>query len=174
MHIQPLDLTHSTAYCALRLRALKEHPDAFTSSFREEARRPLADTTQRLSNPAESLWGAFDGTQLVDMAGMSRENRVKNRHKAHLVGMYMASEHAGQGVGTALVAAVVRHAAAHQVALLVLAVTDGNQTAPALYERAGFVAFGVEPDAIRVQGARLGKRHRALQLPIPTESPHDA
>ena len=30
------------------------------------------------------------------------------------------------------------------------------------------------PDTIRVQGVRLGKRHGALQLPIPTESHHDA
>ena len=29
------------------------------------------------------------------------------------------------------------------------------------------------PDAIRVQGVRLAKRHRAFQLPTPTESPHD-
>ena len=84
MHIQPLDLTHSTAYRALRLRALQDHPDAFTSSFEEEAQRPPADTTQRMTSAAESLWGAFDGPHLV---GMSRENRVKNRHKAHLVGM---------------------------------------------------------------------------------------
>ena len=176
MHIQRLDLTHSTAYRALRLRALQDHPDAFTSSFEEEAQRPLADTTQRMTAPAESLWGAFDGPQLVGMVGMSRETRVKNRHKAHLVGMYVAPEHAGHGVGAALVAAVVQHAAAHQVALLVLTVTDGNQAAQALYERAGFVSFGVEPDAIRVQGVRLGKRHMALQLPTPTESEslHDA
>ena len=54
MHIQPLHLTHSTADRALRLRALQHHPDAFTSSFEEEAQRPLADTTQRMTAPAES------------------------------------------------------------------------------------------------------------------------
>lgn len=174
MHIQRLDLTHSTAYRALRLRALQDHPDAFTSSFEEEAQRPLADTTQRLSTPAECLWGAFDGPQLVGMVGLSRETRIKNQHKAHLVGMYVAPEHTGQGVGAALVAAVLQHAAATGVALLVLTVTDGNHAAQALYERAGFVSFGVEPDAIRVQGVPLGKRHMALQLPTPTESPHAA
>lgn len=174
MHINALGPADATAYRALRLRALREHPDAFTSSFEEEAERPLADTTQRLSNPAERLWGAFDGPQLVGMVGMSRETRVKNQHKAHLVGLHVAPEHAGQGVGAALVAAVVQHAAAHPLALLVLTVTDGNQAAQALYERAGFTSFGVEPDAIRVNGVRLGKRHMALQLPTPMKAPHDA
>ena len=174
MHIQALGTADAPAYRALRLRALREHPDAFTSSVEEEAQRPLADTTQRLSHPAETLWGAFDGPQLVGMVGMSRETRLKNRHKAHLVGMYVAPEHTGRGVGAALVAAVLQHASAHQVALLVLTVTDGNQAAQALYERAGFASFGVEPDAIRVNGVRLGKRHMALQLPTSIESRHDA
>ena len=174
MHINALGPADATAYRALRLRALREHPDAFTSSFEEEAERPLADTTQRLSNPAERLWGAFDGPQLVGMVGMSRETRLKNRHKARLVGLYVAPEHAGRGVGAALVAAVVQHAVAHPLALLVLTVTDGNQAAQALYERAGFTSFGVEPDAIRVNGVRLGKRHMALQLSTPMKAPHDA
>jgi ribosomal protein S18 acetylase RimI-like enzyme len=173
MHINTLGITDAPAYRALRLRALREHADAFTSSFEEEAERPLADTIQRLSNPAERLWGAFDGPQLVGMVGISHETRLKNRHKAHLVGMYVAPEHAGQGVGAALVAAVVQHAAARQLALLVLTVTDGNHAAQALYERAGFVSFGVEPDAIRVNGVSLGKRHMALQLLTPLKAPHD-
>ena len=36
--------------------------------------------------------------------------------------------------------------------------------ATALFAPAGFVSFGVEPDAIRVDGISLGKRHRAIQF----------
>ena len=51
------------------------------------------------------------------------------------------------------------------VELIVLTVTEGNQAALALYRRAGFAAFGIEPDAVRVHGVSLGKIHMAVQLP---------
>ena len=98
MHLQPLDQIQNRAYRAMRLRALHEHPGAFTASFEEDAQRPLAGTTQRMTAPAELLWDAFDGPLLTVMTSMRREIRVKNRHKAHLVGMNVAKEHAGKGV----------------------------------------------------------------------------
>lgn len=171
MQIKTLDTTDATAYRDLRLRALHENPDAFTSSFEEENKRPLEATVQRLTTTTEQLWGAFDGPHLIGMVGMSRESRVKNRHKAHLVGLYVVPEHAGQGVGAALVAAVLHHAADCQIALLVLTVTEGNRAAQALYERADFVSFGVEPDAIRINGVSLAKRHMARQHNALLESP---
>ena len=70
MHIQRLDMTHSTAYRDLRLRALQAPTDAFTARFEDEAQHPLADTTQRMTAPAESLWSAFDGPKLAGMVGM--------------------------------------------------------------------------------------------------------
>mgnify|MGYP003410426199 CR=1 FL=1 len=39
--------TDAASYRALRLRALSEHPEAFTSSFDEETVRPLSWSTQR-------------------------------------------------------------------------------------------------------------------------------
>jgi ribosomal protein S18 acetylase RimI-like enzyme len=165
MDIRRLHLFDAPGYRALRLRGLREHADAFTSSFEEEALRPLADTERRLASSAEKLWGAFAGGELVGMVGLSRETRLKCRHKATLVGMYVADEFAGRGWGRALVETVVREVRACGVALVVLTVTDGNQAACALYTRAGFATLGIEPDAIRVNGIGYGKRHMFLQLP---------
>jgi GNAT superfamily N-acetyltransferase len=165
MQIRRLEVSDAPIYRELRLRGLREHPDAFTSSFEEENQRPPADTEKRLSPASDTtMWGAFvDGT-LAGVVGMTRETRLKNRHKATLVAMYVAPEYGGQGLGLALVNTVVQAANAAGVELLVLTVTEGNKQAAGLYARAGFAPFGIEPDAIRVNGVPFGKQHMFLQL----------
>ena len=165
MQIRPLQLPDACAYRAFRLRGLRAHPDAFTSSFEEENLRPLADTERRLAAAGtEKLWGAFAGGDMAGMVGLSCETRAKNRHKAALVGLYVADDFTGRGLGRALVQTVLREAAACGIELVILTVTDGNRAACRLYENAGFTAFGVEPDAIRVDGVSFGKQHMFLQL----------
>ena len=166
MQIRRLQVCDALIYRAFRLRALQEHPDAFTSSFEEENVRPLADSEKRLAaEGAEKFWGAFVEGEMAGMVGLDCETRAKCRHQAALVGMYVASEHAGQGLGRALVAAVLQGARASGVELVVLSVTDGNKAACALYTRAGFRTLGVQPDAIRVGGVSFGKQFMYLQLP---------
>jgi ribosomal protein S18 acetylase RimI-like enzyme len=165
MDIRPLVPSDAPVYRALRLRALREHAEAFTSDHDEDEKLPLAATEKRLQpGNGKHFWGAFEGPALRGMVGMEREQRSKTRHKAKVVGMYVAPEVAGQGVGRALLDRLVAEARASGVELLVLTVTDGNQAATALYERAGFHSFGVEPDAIRVDGRRFGKRHMVFQM----------
>jgi GNAT superfamily N-acetyltransferase len=165
MQIRRLEIPDAPVYRELRLRGLREHPDAFTSSFEEENLRPPADTEKRLAATSDTvMWGGFLEGALAGVVGMTRETRLKNRHKATLVAMYVAPEYGGRGLGLALVNTVVQAAKAAGVELLVLTVTEGNRQAAALYERAGFAAFGVEPDAIRVNGVPFGKQHMYLQL----------
>ena len=40
--IRELTPDDAVSYCTLRLRMLREHPEAFTSSFEEESQKPLA------------------------------------------------------------------------------------------------------------------------------------
>lgn len=164
MMIRRLTTADAAALRELRLRALRECPDAFTSSYEEEAPRPLEDSARRLANPDIAFWGAWEGDALVGMVGLDRETRAKNRHKATVVAMYVAPGQAGRGAGRALLDALVAHARSEGLSQLVLTVTEGNARATRLYERAGFRSFGVEPRAIRVNGRDLGKNHMALAL----------
>ncbi len=79
------------------------------------------------------FWGAFEGETLRGMVGLERERRSKTRHKAKVVGMYVAPEVVGQGVGRALLDRLVAEARAggielHDGQVLGLArLADGRQ-----------------------------------------------
>ncbi len=97
--------------------------------------------------------------------GWSREARTKNRHKAHVFGMFVATEYAGRGIGAALLAHLVAEVRRDPGILqLILTVTETNLSARSLYERAGFRSFGVEPRAIRVADEFFDKNHMILFL----------
>ena len=164
MEIRRLVPDAAAAYRAFRLRALREHPDAFTSSFEEEGKRPVGDSAKRLSGANQVFWGAWDGGELAGMVGLEREARAKNRHKATVVGMYVAPERAGAGLGRRLFEALLDHARREGVELLVLTVTEGNGPATHLYESVGFRSFGIEPKAIQVGGRYYGKNHMVMDL----------
>ncbi len=168
MEIRRLEVSDAPVYREFRLRGLREHPDAFTSSHEEVAMQPLAVAEKRLAAMSEEkIWGAFVNGELAGMVGLSHETRLKNRHKATLVGMYVAPEFTGQGIARALVTTLLQDARASGLALVILTVTDSNRQALALYQSAGFTAFGTEPDAIRVAGRSFGKTHMYLQLNTP-------
>lgn len=162
MLVRMLGPADALSYRALRLRALREHPDAFTSSYEQDREQPVEAAAQRLA--AHAMWGAWQHAELYGFVGLERELRPKNRHKGTVMGMYVAPEVAGQGVGRALLKALVAHARANGLASLVLTVTEGNEPARRLYESAGFRSFGIEPDAIRVAGRPLAKNHMHLDL----------
>lgn len=161
-------------YRALMLDAYARHPDAFTSSVDERAALPMTWWEKRLgADDANSgiVFAAFDGDGMVGVAGLSFESRSKAQHKASLFGMYVPAPFRGLGIGGALVATVLEHARARpEVTLVQLTVTDGNAAARRLYERFGFVAFGVEPFAVAVDGGYVSKVHMWCNLADPVQT----
>lgn len=149
--VRELTERDAKAFKALRLRALREHPEAYGSSFEEEEGAPLEQVVQHFTMPDSLAFGAFDGGQLVGIASLIRSSRIKTRHRAMLTGMYVAPEARHRGVGLALMNAAL-HCAKRQPGLedVVLAVTVGNDSARRLYLKAGFVVYGVDPRYIRV------------------------
>ena len=167
--IRRLGPEDAAAYRALRLRGLKAFPDAFTSSYEEDLAKPLAATEARLApDGADSVYGAFARSTLAGVAGLSREPRAKNRHKAVVFGMYVAPEHTRLGIGAALLRYVIERARQQRgLEQLVLTVTETNVAARTLYEKAGFRSFGIEPRAIRVGDTYFEKNHMILFLAQP-------
>lgn len=164
MQIRRLSAADATEYRALRIRALWEFPEAFTSSFEEDEKQPIEKWEVRLDGEHTLFWGAFEGEQLCGMVGLERETRAKNRHKGTVVGMYVSQEYFGTGMGRALIDALLAHAREQGLELLVLTVTEGNTVATNFYGAAGFRSFGIEPRAIKVDGRPYAKNHMYLDL----------
>lgn len=167
MDIRRLGPNDAAGYRTLRLRALWEFPQAFTSSYEEDEKLPPEAAGKRLGSDHNKFWGAFEGGELCGMVGLERETRAKNRHKAKVVGMYVAHERTGRGIGAALMKALIDDARASRLELLVLTVTEGDGAALRLYERCGFRSFGIEPRAIKVDGHAYPKNHMYLELSPP-------
>ena len=150
-------------YRALMLQAYALHPDAFTSSAAERSVLPLSWWEQRLNGEVlahEIILGVRSGDQLAGVVGLSFDQREKARHKATLFGMVVAADFRRRGLGGKLVgAALVRARARPGIKLVQLTVTQGNQSAQALYEHHGFVAFGLEPFAVAVGSGFVAKCH---------------
>ena len=165
MLIRRLHPNDAADYRALRLRGFREHPESFTSSYEEEVLKPVAYAEQRLDTASSGrFWGAYAGGLLVGVVGLDSEQRIKNRHKATVIGMYVAPECARQGIGRALIDALLAEASAGDLELLVLTVTHGNDGAEKLYLGMGFQSFGIEPGAIKVENRLYDKNHMYLSL----------
>ena len=164
--VRILTSADAAAFRALRLRALKEHPDAFTSSYEEDVAKPLSATEQRIAGePDNVFWGAFVDGAIRGMVGLTREARAKNRHKGDVVAMYVAPEFGRRGLARALLQAVIDHARdGAGLEQLVLSVTRSNEAARELYRAAGFTTFGLEPRAIKVAGDYFDKERMILFL----------
>jgi ribosomal protein S18 acetylase RimI-like enzyme len=164
--IRRLGPDDAAAYRALRLQGLRDHPDAFTSSYEEESVRPIAVAASRIgADSPDRVYGAFRGDTLCAVVGLGLETRAKARHKAVVFGMYVAPADAGHGLGSALLAHAIDAARREPgITQLVLTVTDTNAAAVRFYERAGFRSFGIEPRAIRVGDEYFAKNHMILPL----------
>src|SRR5437870_1677193 len=118
MDIRRLGPDDAPAYRALRMRALWEFPEAFTSSWEEDEKQPIEVWEVRLAGEHSLFWGAFDEGQLCGMVGLERERRAKNSHKATVIGMYVSQEYFGTGMGRALIDALIAEARATGLQLL--------------------------------------------------------
>lgn len=145
--IRRLMSTDADAFRAIRLEALRLSPDAFGSTFETESRLDVAWFAGRLNET--HVIGAWRDGELVGTVGFVVQQGEKNAHKGRLWGMYVRPDARSLGVGGLLVGAVLDIARA-QVEIVQLTVTSHNRAARRLYERAGFVEYGLERKAMKL------------------------
>lgn len=169
VHIEVLTAAHAPAYKPLRLEALRCFPDAFTSDYASAVAHPVEAYAARFTDPATGSFflGAFDSQgHLVGSIGCEREARRQQHHCAHVVAMMVAPAAQRHGVGRQLIdACIARAAAVPGLEQLTLTVTASNTHAVRLYERAGFLAYGLLPRGIVVSGIGYDKLHMVRLLP---------
>jgi hypothetical protein len=154
MLIRTLTQEDAAAFQTLRLRGLKECPEAFASSYEEESGTPLEEIEERLKpKPDSAVVGAFNQGDLVALTGVQREGMAKLAHKAFIWGVYVAPEARGCGVGSKIVSHALNYAAeTWGVRQVNLGVNTKNFAAVALYGKLGFVQYGLERGFLLVGG----------------------
>jgi GNAT superfamily N-acetyltransferase len=116
----------------IRLAALREAPNAFASTYAQEA--PLAPEQWRGRIGARSLPAVPAPAGLV---GVYEEDGI-----ADVISMWVRPSARGQRVGEALISATADWAKVHDHDALFLWVTESNEPARRLYQRYGFSPTG--------------------------------
>jgi ribosomal protein S18 acetylase RimI-like enzyme len=167
MLVRVLGPPDAAAFRAQRIRALREHPDAFGRAPEEVDSVDV--WTERLRgyglSDLDFLLGAFDTDSLVGAVGCHRDHGAKQRHIAYVWGMYVAPEQRGRGLGRRLLlAALERIRTWPDVEQVWLDVTIGNAAARALYASCGFRSIAVKPRVLKVGDHYHDEELMALEL----------
>lgn len=171
--IRLLTTADMSALYALRLDALRHHPEAFAPSYEEEcAVDPEALPIDRRHSWVRNdnfVVGAFIDTALVGAVGVQRWTRQKQRHKAAVWLLYTDTRHRGQGLGKRLLLTAIdqcRHVG--DLESLHLSVGGESPTAKALYTSVGFEVYGREPSALRLGARYIDVELMSLRLQAPS------
>lgn len=127
----------------VRLRALKESPTAFSSTYAKESEIPDEEWTKRSgrwsSDGAVGLL-AYDGDSVCGMVFCFTDQ--ERRERGHIVSMWVDPEFRRVGVGRLLIDSIAAWAKGRGMRELKLMVTSVNHAAIAFYERMGFRMSG--------------------------------
>lgn len=147
--VRRLAAEDAAAFHALRQEGFVRHPREFRIAPDDEAAFTPERVADRLAR--EFVVGGFapDGA-LVGIGGLGRFSGAKLRHKALLWGMYVRDAARGQGLGDAIVEALLAHARAERIETVQLTVVADNPRARRVYERWGFRPYGLETGAVKV------------------------
>jgi ribosomal protein S18 acetylase RimI-like enzyme len=152
--IEPSD---AQRYRELRLRGLQDHPEAFgeiASTFEAKTTEEIAQqmVTQR-SLGGFTLVALSKTGDMIGTASLGLNAPGKFHHRASLWGMYVIPEARGQNVGRFLIQDLLERARQIDgIEQVHLAVTSSNISALKLYKRMGFVTYGIDPRALKLDG----------------------
>ena len=155
MNIRLLEPKDWPAFKKLRLEALLQHPEAFSSSFEEESK--LTDEEFQRKFSTCDLFGAFFDDELVGCAVFYIYSSEKMSHRGSLFSMYMKDIHRNRGAADALVKTIIDHAK-QRIIQLHLTVITTNHAAIRLYQKNGFNIYGTEPRTLKI-GDRFYDEH---------------
>ena len=166
--IRALEQADEAAYRKLRRTALEDAPEAFASSVEDDASLSPEGALQRLSPEriaaGSVTFGAFT-PELVGMVTVHRETQRKVEHKAWIFGVFVSAEQRNKGHGKALMERAIEHGRSLPgVDVLLLGVTSTSVAPLTLYESLGFVRLGLEPRALKHEGAYYDEIMMQLSL----------
>ncbi len=141
------------AYKALRLEALRDHPESFGTDYEEDLAQPQAVWVERVrkavEDPDSRIVVADADGELAGMTGVFRSHGVKNRHAAHIWGVYVQPKYRGRRLVDQMIEEVLNWCRSREVRIVRLSATCVSPAARC-YQRCGFQVYGVSPEEIRI------------------------
>ena len=152
--IRQLERTDAQEFQRLRLFALQNNSTSFGSSFEEEVKKSLEQFEVFIDPTNERVfWGAFEDDKLIGMVGLGREDGVKTEHKGFIRSMFVDPSARKLGVASELLKTAINFSEAQmKLEQLTLAVNSTNIEAINLYKKFRFVEYGIEPNALKIEG----------------------
>ena len=108
----------------------------------------------KAENPREMLLGVFDGEKLIGMAGLNAVGSLSRVAHRASVGIMLEKAYWGQGIGSAMMTALLDAAKLAGYQQVELDVVENNTRAVALYTRLGFKAVGKIPNGMKYRDGR--------------------
>jgi len=147
MEIVKLSAEDWEEYKTLRLRALKEDPQAFGTTYQKNIAYPKAEWQRRLASVAkgETNWLLFarENNKLVGMIGAFIEEDVEGT--ATIFGVYVPKEERGRGISIKLMEEILKELSKKSIFKKVKLMVSKNQLpAIGLYKKFGFKQVGIE------------------------------
>ncbi len=169
MEVRILTEKDAEAFWNIRLRALRDDPESFGSSYEEVLERGIAGVAQGFrkhdTGSDDVTFGAFEDKQLVGIANFRREEMVKMRHKGVIWGMYVPRELRKKGAGKALSEAAIEYAKTLPgLEQINLAVVLTSKEARRLFVALGFETYGLERHALKLHDKYFDMELMTLRL----------
>jgi ribosomal protein S18 acetylase RimI-like enzyme len=143
INIEPITSERALAFKATRLRALKDSPTAFSSTYARESQLPDEEwfkRSVRWSSDGSIGYIAFEEDSACGLVCCYAEKEDPRR--AHIISMWVDPSYRRAGIGSKLITAVCAWAKNRGLRELKLMVTDVNQGAIEFYRRLGFRMSG--------------------------------
>jgi ribosomal protein S18 acetylase RimI-like enzyme len=150
--IRQLDQNDSREYYEIRLKGLQLHPEAFGTGAEDWSKATNEQVRSLLENssPDDFVLGAFQSNKLAGVIGLKREKKHSVGHKGTIWGLVVLPEFRNQGIGNALVKALIEKVSSNKEIKYVRAlVTITELNAIPIFESNGFKNYGLELRGIK-------------------------
>ncbi|WP_306555689.1 GNAT family N-acetyltransferase [Acidovorax sp.] len=162
--VRRLEGDDAEAFSVLRREVTRDNPVPMGLTFEEELTRTLDGFRAQLSAPLpNAVFGCFVQGELAATAAVGRAGQFpSSHHKMVMWGVFTSPRYRRRGLGRQVVETALQHAfdnGAHRVNLQVYL---PNEPAIALYKKMGFVKYGIESEAVCLDGQYHDGVHMTL------------
>ena len=113
IHLKKLSESDWKLFREIRLRALKEDPQAFGSNYKKENKYTEELWRNRLSGESCAVFGVFDGKKLIGMTGVKVDQNDDLERKGYFWGSWLEPSYRKKGISKLMYAERLKWAKDH-------------------------------------------------------------